>query len=101
MTALATATITGHEAHGTATLVDDGGTLRLELTDRRVAPGPPDVRLYLTADGDRRRHRIDLGHVPDRTPTITAPSRRAPTSPGSRPLPCTARCTRSTSAPEP
>jgi hypothetical protein len=29
------------------------------------------------------------------------PSRRAPTSPGSRPLPCTARCTRSTSATEP
>jgi hypothetical protein len=40
-------------------------------------------------------------HVRDRTPTITAPSRRAPTSPGSRPLPCTARGTRSTSAPEP
>src|SRR5918994_309764 len=40
-------------------------------------------------------------HVRDRTPTITAPSRRAPTSPGSRPLPCTARCTRPTSAPEP
>ena len=55
-------------------LVDDGGTLRLELTDLRVTAGAPDVRLYLTAhaEGTIDDTAIDLGHVPDRTPTIAA-----------------------------
>jgi Electron transfer DM13 len=46
----------------------------LELTDLRVAAGAPDVRLYLTAhaEGTIDDTAIDLGHVPDRTPTIAA-----------------------------
>ena len=72
MTTLAEATITGHEARGTARVVlgDDGP--RLEFTDLAIAPGAPDVRVYLTAhdDGTVDDDAVDLGSVPDRTPTL-------------------------------
>ncbi len=48
-TVLATATITGPEARGTAALIqtDDGRTL-LRATDYWIADGAPDARFYLT-----------------------------------------------------
>ena len=73
MTVLAIASITGHEARGTARVVSGDGERRLELVDLWVAPGAPDVRLYLTAhsDGTIDDDAIDLGRVPDRTSSLT------------------------------
>ncbi|WP_029252843.1 DM13 domain-containing protein [Paraoerskovia marina] len=76
MTTDATATITGHEARGRAVLEREAdGSAVVRLTDFWVAPGAPDVRLYVTAREDGRvdRSAVQLGRVPDRTPELSFP----------------------------
>jgi hypothetical protein len=78
MTVLATATIAGPEARGQAQLIQgDDGTATLEINQLWVAPGAPDVRLYVTPDraGNVDQTATDLGPVPDQQPTL---SRRLP-----------------------
>ena len=78
MTTLATGTISGHEARGAVELVRaDDGTVTVEIEDLWVAPGAPDVRLYLSprADGHMAETAVDLGRVPDHE---TGLSRRVP-----------------------
>ena len=73
MNTIATGTIDGHEARGEAALVDDGsGRLRLRLSNLWVAPGAPDVRVYLSESEHGRvdDSAIDLGRVPDHTPQL-------------------------------
>jgi hypothetical protein len=76
---LATATIKGQEARGQAQLVQaPGGTVSLEVDEFWVAPGAPDVRLYISssADGEVDESTEDLGPVPDNTAVL---SRQIPT----------------------
>ena len=75
-TVLATATIDGHEARGRARLVQaDDGAVTVDLVDLWVAPGAPDVRLYVSPDrtGKVDRSATDLGAVPSGTPTLSVP----------------------------
>ena len=68
MTLVSRATITGPEARGDARVtVDDTGEATLTLEDLWVAPGAPDVRLYVTRRGDGAidETAIDLGHMAD------------------------------------
>ena len=67
MSVAATGTITGPEARGSVTVTSSpDGTMTLELANFWVAPGAPDVRLYLSPDEDGSvANAIDLGHVPD------------------------------------
>lgn len=67
MTMLARATITGPEAAGTAELHNTDGRLQVQLHRLHVAPGAPDVRLYLTSNpaGGIDQDAHDLGHLPD------------------------------------
>lgn len=64
---IATAVIEGPEARGNAALVrGDTGRVVLGLSDYWIAPGAPDVRVYLTpsADGDTdAEDTVDLGRV--------------------------------------
>jgi len=76
MTVLATATISGHEARGSAALVrGDDGTITLEIRDLAIAPGAPDVRLYLSreADGSLGSDPIELGMIADSDTAFTRP----------------------------
>lgn len=70
---LAHASVTGHEARGAARMeqTTDGHVVVL-LTDFWVAPGAPDVRLYVTprADGVVDAAALDLGRVPDGVPDL-------------------------------
>jgi len=80
MTVLATATIAGPEARGQAQLVQgDDGTATLELNQFWVAPGAPDVRLFVTPDqaGNVDQAATDLGPVPDQQAAL---SRQLPTN---------------------
>ena len=61
-------TVAGHEARGRAAIAtDDEGASTLTLTDLWVAPGAPDVRLYVTARGDAvvDDAAVDLGPIED------------------------------------
>ncbi|MGI9605959.1 MAG: DM13 domain-containing protein [Acidimicrobiales bacterium] len=76
MTVLATATIDGHEARGRARLIHAAdGTATIEVIDFWVAPGAPDVRLFISPDpsGTVDDSAIDLGPVPEGPATITRP----------------------------
>jgi hypothetical protein len=75
-TVLATATIDGHEARGRAQLRQAGdGSVTVELTGLWVAPGAPDVRLFVSPDqtGSVDRTATDLGPVPTGQPTFRVP----------------------------
>lgn len=79
MNVLATATIAGPEARGQAQLVQGGdGTVTLEVDQFWVAPGAPDVRLFVTPNpaGNVDQAATDLGPVPDQQGTL---SRQLPT----------------------
>ena len=68
MRTLKTGTITGHEARGRVSLIaSDDRTITVELTDLWVAPGAPDVRLYVSTHLDLQAvdSAIDLGPLPD------------------------------------
>ncbi len=68
MTVLAGAVIDGPEARGHAELVQDAdGTVTVEIAEFWVAPGAPDVRLFVSPNptGTVDETAIDLGHVPD------------------------------------
>lgn len=68
MTVLATAAIAGPEARGHAELVKAAdGTVTLEIADFWVAPGAPDVRLFVSPNpnGTVEETAIDLGPVPE------------------------------------
>ena len=61
-------TINGPEARGQAAVtIEDDGTAILTLTELWVAPGAPDVRLYVTPRGDAAIDdaAIDLGPIQD------------------------------------
>lgn len=76
MTLLATATIDGHEARGRAQLLQaDDGTVTVDLADLWVAPGAPDVRLYVSPDrsGNVDRAATDLGPVPFGEAALSVP----------------------------
>ena len=66
-TILATAEISGHEATGSARISRAGnGDLVLKLIDYHIAPGAPDVRVYLSPSEDanvRADGVVDLGRV--------------------------------------
>ncbi|MGI9595655.1 MAG: hypothetical protein ACR2QK_05825, partial [Acidimicrobiales bacterium] len=69
-TVLATATIDGPEARGEAQLLQaPDGTVTVELDQFWVAPGAPDVRLFISPDpaGDVDDDASDLGPVPNHT----------------------------------
>ena len=67
MTVLAEADITGPEARGAATLVADGDSAVVSVRELWVAPGAPDVRLYLSPHEDGRidTGAVDLGSLAD------------------------------------
>ena len=60
-----TGTIKGPEAQGAASLVTaDGGHRVLRIRDLHVVPGAPDVRLYVTPNGDvNHPDAVDLGPI--------------------------------------
>lgn len=76
MTVLATASISGHEARGQVQLRRAAnGAVTVEVDQFWVAPGAPDVRLYVSPDPDGvvDQRAIDLGPVPQRQPTLSWP----------------------------
>jgi hypothetical protein len=73
---LATATIDGPEARGLARFLRaPDGAVTVELDQFWVAPGAPDVRLFISSDpaGNIDNTATDLGPVPDRTATLSFP----------------------------
>jgi hypothetical protein len=73
---LAVATIDGPEARGHAELVKAAdGTVTVEIVDFWVAPGAPDVRLFVSPNptGTVDETAIDLGPVPNQQATLSYP----------------------------
>ena len=68
MTLVSGGVLDGHEARATIAITQHDTGAQIELTDLWVAPGAPDVRLYVTprADGEIDGSAIDLGPMPDR-----------------------------------
>lgn len=69
MELLARGQLSGHEARGEASVVRGAdGVVYLELNNLWVAPGAPDVRVFLSVhpDGKVDSASLDLGHVKDR-----------------------------------
>jgi hypothetical protein len=80
VTVLAVAAIDGPEARGRAELVQAAdGTVTVEIAEFWVAPGAPDVRLFISPNpnGTVDAKAIDLGPVPAQQATL---SYRLPTS---------------------
>ena len=76
MRVLATGVVYGPEARGTVQVVEyNDGQRNVELTDMWVAPGAPDVRLYISPypDGRIDDTATDLGSVPDDTQKLQRP----------------------------
>ena len=75
MDVLATGLMSGHEARGSVRIiaVDDARTV--ELDDLWVAPGPPDVRLFVRPhrDGTIDSTSTELGLVPDGETALRRP----------------------------
>ena len=74
MTVLAAAVIDGPEARGQAELVQAAdGTVTVEIAEFWVAPGAPDVRLFVSPNpnGTVDETAIDLGPVPEQQTTLS------------------------------
>lgn len=67
MSIIATGTLDGHEARGQITIVSEGDKTQVRLRNLWVAPGAPDVRLYVStrSDGTVDDTATDLGKLPD------------------------------------
>ena len=67
MTVIATGTISGPEARGDVNILrSQDDALTVEIKNFWVAPGAPDVRLYLSPHPDGAiTDAVDLGHVPN------------------------------------
>ena len=76
MRVVACGVIDGPEARGTVRVVEyDDGERNVELTDLWVAPGAPDVRLYISPypDGRIDDTATDFGSILDNTPELQRP----------------------------
>jgi hypothetical protein len=74
VTVLAVAAIDGPEARGQADLVQGAdGTVTVEITEFWVAPGAPDVQLFVSPNptGTVDETAIDLGPVPHHQATLS------------------------------
>jgi len=93
MSIIASGTIDGHEARGEFTIVDADGNARVQLRNLWVAPGAPDVRLYISprTDGHVDDTATELGKIPDRQSEIDRqlPDHIDPRSIGSVIIHCT------------
>ena len=72
MSIIATGTLDGHEARGEIAIVTAGDTSQVQLRNLWVAPGAPDVRLYVSprTDGQVDDAATELGKIPDHQPEI-------------------------------
>jgi len=73
MTVISSGKLDGHEARADITIVDTGDVAQVRLRNLWVAPGAPDVRLYISprTDGKVDDTATDLGKMPDHQTEIT------------------------------
>ena len=72
MSVIATGTIEGEEARGDIAIATVEDRTQVQLRNFWVAPGAPDVRLYVSprTDGQFDDTATDLGKIPDHEPEI-------------------------------
>ncbi len=93
MTVIASGTLDGHEARGRITIVEVDGKIQVRLQELWIAPGAPDVRLYVSprSDGHVDDEATDLGQIPDTDSDVTRilPDHIDPSTIGSVIIHCT------------
>lgn len=73
MTVISSGKLDGHEARGDIAIVKTADGAQVQLRNLWVAPGAPDVRLYVSprTDGEVDEAATELGKVPDHQTEVT------------------------------